>query len=346
MLSPWAAYCYTGDRRILATGYPAMCRYAAYLATRAEGDLFDYGLGDWFDWGPKPPGELQLTSKRLTASATYCCLLATLAAIARVLGHSADAGRVARRAVAVRRALNRALFNPSRNCYGRDSQTANAMPLAIGLVPAKHRRAVLANLVADIRAHGNHVTAGDIGYLYVIVSLMQGGRADVLFDILTQTTAPSYGYQLARGATALTETWNANPDNSQNHFMLGQAEAWLYGGLAGLRIDLHRAAHERIRIEPQLVKGVRYAAVRYQAVFGEVSVRWVKNIDETRLRLRVSVPAGMLATVAVPCAEPERVREGRRALGAAYGVLHARRSDGRTLITLGSGHYVFDVPLG
>jgi hypothetical protein len=345
VLSPWAAYRYTGDRRILATGYPAMCRYAAYLASRAHGDLLDYGLGDWFDWGPKPPGESQLTSKRLTASATYCRVLATLAAIARLLGYSTDAGRFARRAVTVRRALNRALFDPATHSYGSGSQTANAMPLAIGLVPAQERSAVLANLVADIRAHGNHVTAGDIGFLYVILALMQGGRADVLFDILTQTTAPSYGYQLARGATALTETWNANPDNSQNHFMLGQAEAWLYGGLAGLRIDQHRAAHERIRIEPQPVKGVRYAAVHYQGVFGEVSVRWVKNRTESRLRLRVSVPAGMLATLAIPCAEPSRIRAGGHALDNTYGVLHARRSAGRTLITVGSGHYVFDAPL-
>ena len=345
VLSPWAAYRYTGDTRILETGYPAMCRYAAYLASRAQGDLLDYGLGDWFDWGPKPPGESQLTSKRLTASATYCRLLATLSGIARVLGHGADAHRFARRAVAVRRALNRALFNPATNQYGGASQTANAMPLAIGLVPARHRAAVLANLVADIRAHGNHVTAGDIGYLYVILALMHGGRGDVLLDILTQTTAPSYGYQLARGATALTETWNANPDNSQNHFMLGQAEAWLYGGLAGLRIDMHRAASERIRIEPQPVQGVRSASVRYQTVLGEVVVAWDKSVDEARLRLRVEVPAGALATVAIPCAQAELVREGGRPLRQRYGVLHVREAGGRTRVTIGSGQYVFDAPL-
>ncbi len=345
VLSPWAAYRYTGDTRILETGYPAMCRYAAYLASRAQGDLLDYGLGDWFDWGPKPPGESQLTSKRLTASATYCRLLATLSGIARVLGHGADAHRFARRAVAVRRALNRALFNPATNQYGGASQTANAMPLAIGLVPARHRAAVLANLVADIRAHGNHVTAGDIGYLYVILALMHGGRGDVLLDILTQTTAPSYGYQLARGATALTETWNANPDNSQNHFMLGQAEAWLYGGLAGLRIDMHRAASERIRIEPQPVQGVRSASVRYQTVLGEVVAAWDKSVDEARLRLRVEVPAGALATVAIPCAQAELVREGGRPLRQRYGVLHVREAGGRTRVTIGSGQYVFDAPL-
>ena len=346
VLAPWAAYRFTGDRRLLETGYPAMCRYAAYLASRARDHLLDYGLGDWFDWGPAPPGESQLTGKRLTASATYCRLLATLSGIARILGRPADAGRYARRAVAVRRAFNRALFDPATHQYGSGSQTANAMPLALGLVPAGQRAAVLGNLVADIRAHHDHVTAGDIGYLYVILALMRAGRGDVLLDVLTQTTAPSYGYQLSRGATALTETWNANPDNSQNHFMLGQAEAWLYGGLAGLRIDMHRPATERIWIAPQPVRGVPAASVRYRSVQGEIVCAWRKSPDQTRLRLLVDIPAGAKATIAIPTHSAADVREGGRPLAHVYGVLHVRTAAGKTLVTIGSGRYEFDAPLG
>lgn len=345
VLSPWAAYRYTGDRRILERGYPAMRRYAHYLASRAQGDLLDYGLGDWFDWGPKPPGESQLTSKTLTATSTYCRLLGALSGIARLLGFTADARHYARRAVAVRRALNRRLFNPATSQYGRGSQTANAMPLAIGLVPARHREAVLANLVADIRAHGHHVTAGDIGFLYVILALMRAGRADVLLDILTRTAAPSYGYMLARGATALTETWNANPDNSQNHFMLGQAETWLYRGLAGLTIDMRRPATERIRIAPQMVEGVPRASVRYRAVEGDVACTWEKSPDGRRLRLLVDIPAGAKATVVIPAQSAEDIREGGLSLARAYGVLHVRSGLGKTRVTIGSGRYEFDAPL-
>ncbi len=345
VLSPWAAHRFTGDRRILERGYPAMRRYAHYLASRARGDLLDYGLGDWFDWGPKPPGESQLTSKMLTATSTYCRLLSALSSIARLLGHTADARHYARHAVAVRRALNRRLFNPVTNQYDRGSQTANAMPLAIGLVPARHRAAVLGNLIANIRAHHDHVTAGDIGFLYVILALMRNGRADVLFDVLTRTSAPSYGYMLARGATALTETWNANPENSQNHFMLGQAEAWFYAGLGGVRIDRRRPATERIRIAPQAVEGVCSASVRYRTVEGEVVCAWEKSPDGARLRLRVEVPAGAKATVVLPARSAADVREGALPLARAYGLLHVRTAAGKTLVTVGSGRYEFDAPL-
>jgi alpha-L-rhamnosidase len=342
VLSPWATYRYTGDRRILATGYPAMCRYADYLASRARDGVLDYGLGDWYDIGPKPPGESQLTSKTLTATATYCELLRTLSGIARLLGRRDDARRFARRAAASRRALDRRLYDPDTHQYDRGSMTANAMPLAIGLVPPRRRAAVLANLVAAIRAAHDHVTAGDIGFHYVVLALMRNGRGDVLYDVLTRSDPPSYGYQLARGATALTESWNADPDKSQNHFMLGHAETWLYGGLAGIRIDMSRPPAERIRIAPQPVDGIQAASARYHCVLGEVTVSWRK--EPGRLHLDVEVPAGATAEVVIPARTVAEVREGGRPLRPARGIAGARQAGDAVIVTLGSGRYALSAP--
>jgi alpha-L-rhamnosidase len=50
-----------------------------------------------------------------------------------------------------------------------------------------------------------------------------------------ERTRPATDTNFARGATALTEAWDANPGNSQNHFMLGHAETGLFGGLACIR---------------------------------------------------------------------------------------------------------------
>ena len=63
---------------------------------------------------------------------------------------------------------------------------------------------------------------------------LRGGRADpgralrCAAYMLERTDMPSYGYQLAQGATSLTEAWDANPASSQDHFMLGDAEEWFY----------------------------------------------------------------------------------------------------------------------
>ncbi len=101
---------------------------------------------------------------------------------------------------------------------------------------------MLEALVADFRAHNNHVTAGDVGFHYVVDALLEGGRSDVLYDMLERTDTPSYGYQLAKGATALTEAWDADPNSSQDHFMLGHAEEWFYRGLGGINVDLSAEA--------------------------------------------------------------------------------------------------------
>ena len=122
------------------------------------------------------------------------------------------------------------------------------MPLVLGLVPENLRQAVLENLIKDIRAHGNHVTAGDIGFHYVVRALTDNGRSDVLFEMLSRDDSPSYGYQLERGATTLTEAWDANPGSSQNHFMLGHAEEWFYRGLAGIDVDMSRPDSRQIVI--------------------------------------------------------------------------------------------------
>jgi alpha-L-rhamnosidase len=343
VLSPWATYRYTGDRRILEDGYPSMKRYASYLASRLRDGLLDFGLGDWYDIGPKPPGEAQWTSKSLTGTAIYCEILLALTRIAHILGRHDEAARYANDASAATLTFNAKLFNPATNQYDRGSMTAQAMPLAIGLVPEGRRSAVLANLVADIRARANHVTAGDVGFHYVVMALMEHGRGDVLYDILTRTDPPSYGAQLAQGATALTEAWDADPTKSQNHFMLGHAETWLYGGLGGIRIDFARNAESRIRIAPQAVPGVESASAWYRSVSGEIVSAWRK--EDGRLRLDVEVPPGAKAQVELPAASAAEITESGAPLQKALGVLRFAAEGRQIVIVVGSGRYRFEAPL-
>lgn len=157
------------------------------------------------------------------------------------------------------------------NQYDRGSQTANAMPLVLGLVPADRQEAVLEDLVAAIRARKSHVSAGDVGFHYFILALTNVGRGDVVFDMLSRTAKPSYADQLSKGVTALTEAWDSNPTTSQNHFMLGHAESWLYGGLAGIRFDMSAPEDKRISIAPQPVGGVGAAMATNRSVLGDVA---------------------------------------------------------------------------
>ena len=228
ILSPWIAYQFYGDLEMLRAHYASMQHYAAYLQARidlAPEHLLAYGLGDWYDIGPGEPGESKLTRKGLTATAIYYEDLTILSHVAKLLKRSDDGALYTAQAEQVKQTFNFRFFHSDTDQYDTGSQTANAMPLVVGLVPLDRRLAVLDNLVADIHAHHDHVTAGDVGFHYVVRALTNGERSDVLLAMLSRTDPPSYGDQLRRGATTLTEAWDANPNSSQNHFMLAMPKS-------------------------------------------------------------------------------------------------------------------------
>jgi alpha-L-rhamnosidase len=312
VLDPWLAYRHYGDREILAAHYAEMQRYLNYLSEKANGGIVAYGLGDWYDIGPKAPGYAQLTSLDLTATAIYYADIVTLRKAAMVLGKQADAGRLEDLASAVRTAFNTRLYHGETGTYDRGSQTAYAMPLALGIAPEEHRAQLLDGLVADIRQHSNRTTAGDVGYHFAIQALAEGGRSDVIFDMLSNDQGPGYAYQLKRGATALTEAWDTNPESSQNHFMLGHVEEWFFRWLAGIDFDLSRAPDERIILRPNPVGDVTAARASYRSALGVIVSDW--RLAAGTFSYDVEIPPNTSATVYVPSrngAAPHRIGSGR-----------------------------------
>ena len=299
---PWLAWQIYGDRETLAEGYRTMQAYDRYLSSKLQDGLLTYGLGDWYDIGPRAPGYSQLTPRGVTASALYWSDLRVMESAADVLGlPAADAAAAERLANAFEKAYWK------NGSYATGSQTSLAMPLALGLAPAAARHDLVEKLVADIRAHGNHTTAGDIGYHYVLRALMDAGRGGVVYDMAVEDTAPSYAGQIARGATSLTEAWDANPDSSQNHLMLGHIEEWFYAGLAGIRPQDPGLRH--IEIRPQPAGGLTWVKARWETFRGPVAVEWRR--DGRNFHLQVSLPPGITAAVVLPgAAVPSEIPSG------------------------------------
>jgi hypothetical protein len=315
--SPWAAYRFTGDLDLLRRAYPTMRRYNDYLAGRSQGGLVNFGLGDWYDIGPGEPGEPKLTSKTFVGSATWFADLIVLAQVAKLIGDRDGEEAFTAQAAGLKATINAKLFDPTTARYDRGSQTAYAMALALGLVPKGFEAKVLANFVQSIEARAGHVSAGDIGFHYVVQALTAYGRGDLLYTMATQPSAPSYAAQIAAGATALTEAWDASPTHSQNHFMLGHIEQWLFSGLAGLDIDYSRGARDAIQIAPEPVAGITSARASHIGPFGKVSVDW--KIHGTVFSLDVDLPPNATAQVRLPNRSQPlvRLRSGRQAMSCS-----------------------------
>ncbi len=341
VLDPWIAYQRYGDLDTLRAQYPVMRRYVDYLTSRSQNHIVDFGLGDWYDIGPRGPGLPQLTSRALTGTAIYYQDVVTLAAAAHQLGYSGEEARLKPLREAVATAFQQRFYHPRTHEYEKGSQTADAMPLVVGLTPAADRPAVLASLVADIRAHGNHVTAGDIGFHYVVDALMDNGASNVMLDMLLRTDSPSYGYQLAQGATALTEAWNARHGSSQDHLMLGDAEEWFYAGMMGLGLNFSRLAPEQIVIDPAMLQRINSAQMVYQSVKGAIGVAWKHLPGQTRLD--VSIPANARAVVRLPKAAGSTLLESGHPVTEAAGVTLLGSHSDRVELDVGSGEYHFSI---
>lgn len=337
ILIPWQQYEFDGDLNLFRLHYAAMKDYLNYLGSRADNDIVNYGLGDWYDLGPKKPGISQLTPIALTATAFYYQDAKIMSQAAALLGKGDEAKTFSALAERIRSAFNEKFYDVTNHFYATDSQCANAIPLVMNLCETSNRADVLNAIVSDVRARGNALTAGDVGYRYLLRALADGGRSDVIFDINNQTNKPGYGMQLAKGKTSLTEAWDGG--SSQDHFMLGQIQEWFYHDLAGIQNAPGSAGFKEIVINPQPVGNVTQAKAVYDSIRGEIASDWKR--DDGKFTLKISIPANTTAMVYVPTQSSGTVTvNGRSPLFSSHAVFLWMKN-GRAVYEVKSGDYVF-----
>lgn len=343
VIVPWQQYEFSGDTSLLREYYGRMKRYVAFLASTAPDHIVPFGLGDWYDLGPKPPWGSQLTPVSLTATAIFFHDNELMARIAALLDLPEDAKHFAAEAVAIHDAFNRAFFHSDTGRYATGSQTANALPLVLGLAPPQERRRIANAIVAEIRARGNSFTSGDVGYRFLLAALAMEGHSDVIFDMNNQTEKPGYGYQLKMGATALTEKWDAGVGSfgSQNHFMLGQINEWFYHDLAGIQSDAAAPGFKNVVIKPTIVGDLRWVRGRYDSVRGPITTEWRRSDD--RFTLDFTIPANSTATVYVPASPDDAITESGRPMAMVPEAKLLRLESGNAIFAVPSGHYHFVV---
>lgn len=341
IISSWYTYLWYGDDRSLKKYYPMMKKYMDYLASRANDNIIAYGLGDWFDIGPDVPGNSQLTSNGLTATATYYYNATIMQKIAHLLAQPDDVEKYGRLAVEIKESFNRSFFNSSTNTYDRNSQTANSIVLFMGLADETYKQSIINNLVCDIEKRNYSLTAGDIGYRYVLQALETNGLSELIYKMNCKYNVPGYGWQLAHGATALTESWQAFGFVSNNHFMLGHLMEWLYGGIGGIRQTEQSLAYKTIQIDPHVVGNITSASASYESPYGRICSEWKKK--QEGFELKVSIPANSEAVILLPTRNIENITDYGVCLHLSKDIVFLGVESNKTKIKIGSGNYLFFV---
>jgi len=336
----WKRY---GDTKVLADHYDSMRRYVDYVQATSSG-LLRPAAGPYLDWlnldDPTPAGVIG------TAYAAYSTRL--FAEMAAALGRTADAEKYGARAAAVTGAFADAYVSADGRVQG-DSQTAYVLALSMGLVPADRREAAGRRLADRVASRGYHLSTGFLGTPDLLPALSDTGHLDIAYRLLTNKDYPSWGYEIARGATTIWERWDSiKPDgsfgdvgmNSFNHYAYGAVGDWMYRTVGGIRPDDAAPGFRHVTIGPKPGGGLTSARATYRSRYGQFVSDW--KLDAAgQMALDVTVPGNTTATVEIPAASRWAVTEGGKA--ASEGVTFVRMAGGNAVFTVGSGTYKFAV---
>ncbi|WP_371583596.1 family 78 glycoside hydrolase catalytic domain [Streptomyces sp. NBC_01314] len=248
-----------------------------------------------------------------------------------------------------------------------NSQSALLWVLKLGFYETEAQRRTLVGLLADdigndaaykeahpdsirVRYAENTLSVGFLGVNVLAPVLTDEGRADLAYKLLHQDALPSWLFSVKNGATTVWERWNSYSEdsgfgpvgmNSFNHYAYGAIMEWMYAYMAGIARDPDGPGFKRFVLQPHLDPTGRITRVSgtYESPYGEIRSAWQVEGGGRTLTYEVVVPANSEATLRVPAASADSVREGRTPLARVDGVRLLGHSDGVSSYHLPSGRY-------
>ncbi len=184
------------------------------------------------------------------------------------------------------------------------------------------------------------MTAGDIGFRYVLQVLEDGGESRVVYRMNHNADRPGYGFQISNGTTSLTESWQSLKNVSNDHMMLGHLMEWFYSGLGGISQPKDGAGYKKIKIAPQFVEGINWVKCSYQSINGQVKIEWHRT-GHNIIQLKVEISANTKAVVLLPTDTVNVFSEDNEKIAVTYHPQRNLNGDQQTKAFIGSGAYLF-----
>ena len=187
---------------------------------------------------------------------------------------------------------------PETGIYSIGRVTAQAVPLALGIVPAGMEAKVAARLNDVVVEDGYTCDFGLLGSRYALRMLVKYGYVETAYKLATQTRRPSWGNWIVEGFTTPLETWALREnfsDSSANHVFFGDIAAWMQSDIAGINYDEQKPGFENIIIRPHFPAEMEWAEASYHSVRGVVRSAWHRS--RNHIILEVTIPLNTTATI-------------------------------------------------
>jgi hypothetical protein len=304
---------YTGDVALARELFPSVTRAMAWFERHLDehGLLADVPGWVFIDWA-----EVDRWGECAALNALYCHALGHAAQIARWSGAGREAARYKALAAAVRRALNRRLWDNKRGVYvdartgdrrsRRVSQQTNAMFIAYDIAPRPRWPRILAAVTDEDRLRVTSTGPGDLSVRdfdedrqvvlaqpffmhHLHRALAKAGEQ----RLLTENVRRRWGAMLEAGATTFWEHWHGK--DSQCHAWSATPTFDLSTEVLG--VHPLEPGFQRFLVAPKPA-GLDWARGIFPSVKGDIAVSWDRR--RRSFRLTVDVPPATAVQMVVP----------------------------------------------
>ncbi len=321
---PWYTYLYFGNEEPLHKYYQEMKQWVDHVESLTLNDtlstkhIVPYGLGDWCP----PEGNNAIDCPVALSSTAFHYLDASiLAKTAAILGKNDDAGYYSGLKDKIAAAFVAEFYDEESTTFG--SQTADAMALDFGLVPAGDEKAVSDAIVRNMKEkYDGFMHTGIFGLGRIGQALSRFGNSKMAWDMFTKTGENSFAYMWTDAdATSLWEILPVNgkskemclAGSSLNHPMQGGYDTWFYEDIAGIRPDVSGPGFKVIHFEPTMTSYLSWAKASIETPYGRTASEWSQ--EENSLVWIITLPPNTSGIVALP--DSKKVHVNKRSFNKA-----------------------------
>ena len=171
-------------------------------------------------------------------------------------------------------------------------QASYVRPIALDILSQSEKQTASNDLNELVKNNNYHLNTGFLSTPFLCSVLSSYGHTDTAYKLLLQDTAPSWLYEVKKGATTIWETWNGIDENhkvsaSLNHYSYGAITGWLFGDVAGIKLN-----YGKITIVPHPNKSIGFASATYDSPLGKIFSKWEYKSNNIIYEIEILVTNG------------------------------------------------------
>jgi len=380
VICPWTIWQAYGDTRIIERCWPNMVKFMDWRKSTSVNCLGIVHGNDWGDWlsfgGNTPLDYLD------TVYFAYCANL--MSQMAAALGQTNEAAAYSELFHRVKSAFNEKYVHAD-GTLAVNTQTAYALALYMDLLPAdlrvKSGKILAEKLRAGETEENSGMTTGFLGTRPLLPVLTSVGENDLAVKHFQSRKFPSWGYEVAQGATTIWEHWDSytkahgfgGMDGTQNstmnsfaHYSFGAVCEWMINDLAGIqsggpgydKIIIHphppasRSNHPPKPDHPANLEmtgtnigtePIHWVKAHYNSIRGRIESDW--SLKGGRFKSDITIPPNTTATVFLPADDTNRITVNGCPIAESRDVKLLGRDQGCAILAVESGNYCFQSAL-